>query len=112
MYPKDLVAASSKPLILSVLTEETSYGYRIIQRIKELSDGKMQWKDGMLYPILHRLEKLELIQSEWKTSESGRKRRYYKITDLGRETLQAEQKKWQEVNQLLHCFWDQAECSN
>jgi hypothetical protein len=53
---KDLVAASSIPLILSILQRGDSYGYAIIQQVRELSDGEMQWADGMLYPILHRLE--------------------------------------------------------
>jgi len=60
MVSKDLVAASAKPLILSLLTEGDSYGYKIIQRVKELSGGKMNWKDGMLYPVLHRLEDQEM----------------------------------------------------
>jgi len=50
---KELVAASSVPLVLSILAEADSYGYAIIQRVKELSDGKIAWTDGMLYPVLH-----------------------------------------------------------
>ena len=53
---KDLVAASATPLILSILNEGESYGYAIIQRVRELSKGEMTWTDGMLYPVLHRLE--------------------------------------------------------
>ena len=54
---KDLVAASATPLILSILAEGDSYGYAIIKRVRELSGGQMEWTDGMLYPVLHRLEK-------------------------------------------------------
>ena len=53
---KDLVAASATPLVLSILKEGDSYGYAIIKRVKELSEREMNWTDGMLYPVLHRLE--------------------------------------------------------
>src|SRR5437764_336415 len=72
MIAKDLVAASSRPLILSLLAEGESYGYALIQRVRELSRGEMEWTDGMLYPVLHRLEKERLIESEWRSAESGR----------------------------------------
>ena len=54
---KDLVAASATPLVLSILSEGESYGYAIIKRVDELSGGELQWTDGMLYPVLHRLER-------------------------------------------------------
>ncbi|HTD86949.1 MAG TPA: helix-turn-helix transcriptional regulator, partial [Candidatus Binatia bacterium] len=59
---KELVAASSVPLVLSILAEGQSYGYAIIQRVKELSDGKIQWTDGMLYPVLHWLEDQDYVR--------------------------------------------------
>ena len=61
---KDLIAASATPLILAILSEGENYGYAIIKRVKELSDGRMQWTDGMLYPVLHRLETQKLIESD------------------------------------------------
>ena len=67
MFTRELVAASSKPLILSILSKKESYGYEIIKSVRELSNETIQWKDGMLYPVLHRLEKEELIESFWKT---------------------------------------------
>jgi len=73
---KDLVAASATPLVLSILSEGENYGYAIIKRVHELSGGQMQWTDGMLYPVLHRLEKQGLIRSQERLSETGRKRRY------------------------------------
>ena len=76
MLSKDLVAASSKPLVLSVLADGESYGYEIIQRIRELSGGSIEWSEGMLYPVLHRLERDGLIRSEWKRAETGRERKY------------------------------------
>jgi len=72
MLAKDMVAASAKPLLLSILSEGESYGYEIIQKVRELSGGEIQWSDGTLYPVLHRLEREELIESEWKEAESGR----------------------------------------
>ena len=77
---KDLVAASATPLVLSILAEGDSYGYAIIKRVAELSGGDLQWTDGMLYPVLHRLERQELVAAKWGASESGRKRKYYRIT--------------------------------
>jgi PadR family transcriptional regulator PadR len=77
---KDLVAASSTPLVLAILSEGDSYGYAIIKRVKELSDGHLLWTDGMLYPVLHRLERQGLVASKWGESESGRRRKYYRLT--------------------------------
>ncbi len=68
---KDLVAASATPLILSILAEGESYGYAISKRVRELSAGQMQWTDGMLYPVLHRLEKQKLIESTWRSAETS-----------------------------------------
>ena len=75
MLTKDLVAASSKPLLLSILAGGESYGYEIIQKVRELSGGQIEWSDGMLYPVLHRLEHDGLIDSEWKEADTGRGRK-------------------------------------
>jgi PadR family transcriptional regulator, regulatory protein PadR len=66
---KDLVAASSTPLVLAILAEGDSYGYAILQRVRELSGGELEWTDGMLYPVLHRLERPA------SSSPAGRRRR-------------------------------------
>ena len=87
LISKDLVAASAKPLILSILSSGESYGYEIIQKVKELSDGEMEWKDGMLYPLLHRLEENDLIKSEWRKTDTGKKRKYYIVKDTGKREL-------------------------
>lgn len=107
MISKALVAASTKPLILSILRFGESYGYQIIQRVKEVSGGELAWSDGMLYPVLHRLEKEGLIQSQWKQSEKGRMRKYYRITDSGRESLVVERAQWEVVNGALGRLWVQ-----
>ncbi len=110
MLSKDLVAASAKPLILSILLYKESYGYEIIQTVKKLSGGSMEWTDGMLYPILHRLEAQDLIEATWKTSEEGRKRKYYKIRKEGKTALAAEQKQWNLVNSTLNRIWEDKSC--
>src|SRR3989454_6970297 len=77
---KDLVAASATPLVLAILAEGESYGYAIIKRVGELSKGHLQWTDGMLYPVLHRLERHGLVASRWRSSATGRRRKYYRLT--------------------------------
>lgn len=104
-FSKSLVAASSKPLILGILREGTSYGYAIIQRVKEISDGKLEWSDGMLYPVLHRLEKEGLIQSHWKQSEEGRHRKYYSITEAGKQSWLEEKANWNSMNEVMQTLW-------
>ena len=92
MISKALVAASTKPIILSILLSGENYGYQIIQSVKRISGGKLEWSDGMLYPVLHRLEKDGFISSKWKISDGGRLRKYYRITNLGKKELEAEKK--------------------
>jgi DNA-binding PadR family transcriptional regulator len=98
---KDLVAASAIPLILSILQRGDSYGYAIIQRVRELSGGEMEWADGMLYPILHRLEKRKLVQSYWGAAENGRKRKYYRLRRSGAVELSALRTDWDKLHGLL-----------
>lgn len=98
---KDLVAASAIPLILSILQRGDSYGYAIIQQVRELSGGELEWADGMLYPILHRLEKRKLVQSYWGTAESGRKRKYYRIRRSGVAELAALRTDWDKLHGML-----------
>lgn len=98
---KDLVAASATPLVLAILSEGESYGYAIIKRVDELSGGKLQWTDGMLYPVLHRLERNGLVEATWGRSEAGRRRKYYRLTDRGSDELQDQRRQWQVVNETL-----------
>lgn len=107
---KDLVAASATPLILSILSDGESYGYAIIKRVHELSGGQLQWSDGMLYPVLHRLEKQKLIQSMWRESETGRKRKYYKIKQQGIKALKLHKSQWKVVYSTLTRLWEAEPC--
>ena len=102
---KDLVAASATPLVLGILAEGESYGYAILKRVSELSGSQLQWTDGMLYPLLHRIERLGHIEASWSASETGRRRRYYRITDQGREALAAQRHQWQVVGDALRGIW-------
>ena len=102
---KDLVAASATPMILAILKENDSYGYSIIKRVKELSDNKLVWTEGMLYPVLHRLEEQALIESYWKSSETGRKRKYYRIREAGLKELELLKKQWDMVQSALSKTW-------
>src|SRR6185436_12122679 len=72
MIEKELVAASTEPLILSLLAKGESYGYELIQEVKELSGDRIRWTDGMLYPVLHRMEDNRWIKSRWVEMENGR----------------------------------------
>ena len=102
---KDLVAASSTPIVLAILADEDSYGYAILQRVRESSGGRMEWTDGMLYPVLHRLERLGYVETRWEVAESGRRRKYYRITSRGRDRLAEERKQWEAVDATLRGIW-------
>jgi PadR family transcriptional regulator, regulatory protein PadR len=106
---KDLVAASATPLVLAILAEGDSYGYAILKRVAELSGGHLQWTDGMLYPVLHRLERQELVDATWGTAENGRRRKYYRITSKGRAQLDAQRRQWQVVDDTLRVLWMKAQ---
>jgi DNA-binding PadR family transcriptional regulator len=105
MLSKELVAASTIPLVLSILAEGESYGYALIQRVRELSGERIQWTEGMLYPVLHWMEKEKLIESEWQRAETGRQRKYYRLRREGRQQLQAEKAQWMTVHSTLSTLW-------
>ena len=102
---KDLVAASAMPLVLAILEESESYGYAILKRIDELSGGEMEWTDGMLYPLLHRLDRLGYVEARWDSSEGARRRRYYRITPAGRAALSEQRRQWEVVAGALQNAW-------
>jgi PadR family transcriptional regulator, regulatory protein PadR len=102
---KDLVAASSTPLVLAILAEGESYGYAILKQVRELSGGELAWTDGMLYPLLHRLLRLGYVTTEWRTPPRGRRRRYYAITDDGRAALVDQRRQWATVARALGDAW-------
>lgn len=102
---KDLVAASATPLVLAILSEGESYGYAIIKRVAELSGGELEWTEGMLYPLLHRLERNGLVEAVWGKSETGRRRKYYRLTGAGKEQLDRQRRQWQVVDETMRGIW-------
>jgi PadR family transcriptional regulator PadR len=102
---KDLVAASATPLVLAILSEGESYGYAIIKRVAELSGGELAWTDGMLYPLLHRLERNGLVEAFWRRSETGRRRKYYRLTRAGTDHLDRQRRQWQVVDRAMRGIW-------
>lgn len=113
MLSKELVGATTRPILLTILASGESYGYAIIRRLHEISgaaagesSGKtVEWKDGTVYPLLHRLEEDGLIRSVWRTADSGRKRKYYAITPSGRAALADEKAQWLRVDAILAQLW-------
>src|SRR5688572_13031472 len=101
---KELVAASAEPLILSLLATGESYGYAIIQDIKARSREEIQWTDGMLYPVLHRLERNGWIKSRWVETENGRKRKYYSSKREGKKALETQRSEWMAVHAVLTSY--------
>lgn len=106
MFSKELIGASTVPIILSILSRGENYGYAIIKEVKEASSGKLDWSEPMLYPVLHRLDKQGLIQSSWKILENGRKRKYYSITSEGRSALSTKKEEWIDLMTYMGELWN------
>jgi PadR family transcriptional regulator len=102
---KDLVAASATPMVLGILAEGESYGYAILKRISELSGGELDWTEGLLYPLLHRLERLGYVESSWQSIAGERRRKYYRITDTGVGELASQRQQWDTVVDTLKVIW-------
>ncbi|HEX6355398.1 PadR family transcriptional regulator [Actinophytocola sp.] len=102
---KDLVAASATPMVLGILAEADSYGYAILKRINDLSGGELDWTEGLLYPLLHRLERLGHVESRWQSVAGERRRKYYRITDTGLAELTEQRRQWDTVVGALTEIW-------
>ena len=111
MIPRALVAASIKPLLLSILASRPSYGYAIIQRVQDVTKGQIAWSTSTLYPVLHDLENDGLLRSEWRSSEEGPRRKYYSLTPRGEKALQREKQHWLDVHRALVSLWDGSQLS-
>jgi PadR family transcriptional regulator len=108
MMSKALVAASAKPIILALLLSGENYGYQILKRVSQVSGGKLDWSEALLYPVLHRMEKEGLVVSQWKISEGNRLRKYYRLTQAGKKELLAEKEHWLSVHGALQRLWEPA----
>lgn len=106
MARKELVGASTVPIILTILLERENYGYELIKKVNEFSGGKLEWSDAMLYPVLHRMQKDNLIQARWAVLENGRKRKYYTITTIGRAELEERKEDWVMMLNMLSKMWN------
>lgn len=102
---KDLVAASASPLVLGILAGGDSYGYAIIKQVSSLSGGELEWTDGLLYPLLHRLERLGHVESYWQAPDGARRRKYYRITGQGHAELAVHRRQWDAVAHALSGVW-------
>ncbi|MBN1940240.1 MAG: helix-turn-helix transcriptional regulator [Candidatus Aminicenantes bacterium] len=105
MISKALTGASTKPIVLAILKRGESYGYEIIQQVREITGGALEWSEPMLYPFLKRLERDGLIKSQWRLSEIGPLRKYYRLTELGLGELEAEKNQWLTVHSALVALW-------
>lgn len=105
MISKDLVAASTIPIVLSLLAENDNYGYQLIKDVQRISGGTLQWKEGSLYPVLLKLEKKGLISSYIK-QEDGRNRKYYSLNQPGRAALRELKSEWTNINQIMTTLWN------
>lgn len=105
MLSKPLIAASLQPIVLTILSRQEAYGYDIMQQAEDLSDGQLKWTAGTLYPLMHRLESRGLVESVWRPSEEGPRRKYYRITAAGQASLAAEKQEWMDLNAILIRLW-------
>jgi len=104
MISRTLMAASTRPIILAILSRGEDYGYSLIQKVKEFSGGNIDWTEGMIYPVLQRMEVDGLISSKWKISADERPRRYFRITERGQAQLASELAGWGNVWKALNHF--------
>lgn len=111
MSNRELTAATARPAVLAILARQESYGYEIIQKVRDLSDGEIEWAEGALYPLLHRLEREGLIESFPRMAESGRERKYYRLKTAGKKQLAIERKQWAAAGDLLTRLWGPEPCT-
>ena len=91
---RGLRRGSVQVLILGLLQEKPMYGYQLSKELRRRSKGYFEFKEGTLYPALHRMEKEGLVRGEWQVVEEGPSRKYYHLTDKGREELARSRQEW------------------
>ena len=94
LYRRELLKGSTETLLLSLLTKESMYGYQLVKEMDARSGGYFRFKEGTLYPALHRLERDGVIEGSWQMSANGQDRRYYHITPRGQARLAAMLEEW------------------
>ncbi|MDR2347449.1 MAG: helix-turn-helix transcriptional regulator [Bifidobacteriaceae bacterium] len=103
---KDLMAASATPLVLGILSGGARHGYAIQKHIRELTGGRLEWSEGMLYPLLHRLEANGYVEASWGVAENGRRRKVYAITSDGLAQLASRREQWGVVADAMRQVWE------
>jgi DNA-binding PadR family transcriptional regulator len=107
-FSQDLVKGSIIPIVLALLRERPMYGYEMVKQVNARSGGRLEWREGTLYPALHRLEADGLVKAEWKeapASEGGagaRQRKYYALTRKGRSELDRRVSEWQDFSGAIN----------
>lgn len=102
MYQKELLKGNTDTLLLSLLSKQPMYGYLIVKELSKRSAGYFQFKEGTLYPALHRLEKEGLVEARWIQASSGQERRYYNMTPKGMKVLSERLEEWQRFSMALN----------
>ncbi len=97
-YGRELLKGNTDSLLLCLISREPTYGYQIVRELEQRSNGYFRFKEGTLYPALHRLEREGLIEARWQILPNGQQRRYYYITEKGREVLAARLATWQDFS--------------
>lgn len=100
----DMMRGVAEPIILNLLNKQEMYGYEIIKLVNEKTNGAFQWKEGTLYPCLHRLESKGLIQSKWVTSDTGKPRKYYVLTQHGKAAVKEKIHEWSEFSSAVNAL--------
>ena len=102
---KELVAASFRPMVLSILAGGENYGYEILKQVRQLSGGKLEWTNGMLFPVLNRLERNGLITGRWELTAGRWRRKYYRMAEPGKRQLARDRDEWRAVYGALRVSW-------
>ena len=105
MPAKALTGASAQTIVLSILQQGESYGYKIIKRVAQLSDGEVEWSAGSLYTLMHRMKADGLVESFWVEKAGSRRRRFYRITTRGLKALAEEKQAWMSVHGIFVKLW-------
>ena len=100
--PSDLVQGTLDLLLLKILALEPLHGWAISQRLSQVSGDELRVSDGSLYPALHKLEQEGWIRAEWKTSELGRRAKFYSLTASGRRKLEEETEQWRRLSSAIN----------
>lgn len=102
---KDLMASSLAPMVLLILQRQESYGYEIIQQLKDKTGGDLAVAEGTLYPVLKKMEEKGWVESSWKKADTGRERKYYAVTNKGSKELKQQLSQWTYINDLILKLW-------